>query len=133
MKISVPSKAIIVVADGKQAHYYSNVGTTDIKLEKMDDVTSTSATPHHAANLPSETSPGEKDEADFAAQLANTLYERFHNSNTKSLVIVADPQTLGQLRKSLHEEITKKLTGELNKTLTHASIDEIENSLRAAS
>ena len=42
------------------------------------------------------------------------------------MVIVAPPNTLGELRQELHLEVTQKVIGEVPKTLTNHPIDEIE-------
>ena len=112
---------------------FVNNGSGAIKLEKtaLDKGTANDDEPH-AANLPVETSPSEKREANFTAQLAHDLYHHVHQHNVKSVVLVADPHTLGQLRKALHSEVSDKVTGELHKTLTGASLNDIEHSLTAA-
>lgn len=131
MKFSVPTNALIVVADGTQASYFRNTGTSDIKLEKMPAL-APAANKSHAGSLPTETSPNEKGEANFAKHVAEDLYARVHQGGVKAVVLIADPQTLGQIRPNLHKEVTQLLTGELHKTLTHSSIADIESTLNKA-
>jgi protein required for attachment to host cells len=45
--------------------------------------------------------------------------------------LIADPKTLGEIRPQLHVETTKRITGELAKTLTNSTLDEIEKILKA--
>ena len=71
----------------------------------------------------------ETDEATFAKQLAKELYRRAHSGDFAALVLIADPQTLGQLRPTLHKEVQDRLLFEVGKTLTKASITEIQEAL----
>ncbi|MBM1311859.1 host attachment protein [Sulfitobacter mediterraneus] len=62
----------------------------------------------------------------FAHDLAGILYKQAHKGRFSKLVIVAPPNTLGELRQELHQEVTQKVIGEVPKTLTNHPIDEIE-------
>ena len=62
----------------------------------------------------------------FAADLADKLYERVHSGKMDRLVLVAPPKILGELRKSLHKEVSDRVVGEIDKTLTNHPVDEIE-------
>ncbi len=62
----------------------------------------------------------------FAHDLADILYKQVHKGRFSKLVIVAPPNTLGELRQELHQEVTQKVIGEVPKTLTNHPIDEIE-------
>lgn len=62
----------------------------------------------------------------FAHDLADILYKQAHKGRFSKLVIVAPPNTLGELRQELHQEVTQKVIVEVPKTLTNHPIDEIE-------
>lgn len=62
----------------------------------------------------------------FAAETADTLNRMALEDRFRSLVVVAPPRTLGELRRSYHEELVKRLVGEVPKNLTNAPLDEIE-------
>jgi len=62
----------------------------------------------------------------FAHDLADILYKQAHKGRFDKLVIVAPPNTLGELRQEMHQEVTQKVIGEVPKTLTNHPIDEIE-------
>ena len=132
MNFSVPHHAIIVIADGAHATFYRNIGASEIKLEKIDIFSSELKDNRGPARVPNETSPHEMHEANFAKHLADNLYKRLHDSKIEALILIADPQTLGQIRPHLHKEVTQRITGELHKTLTNAPIAEIEKILTAA-
>jgi protein required for attachment to host cells len=42
---------------------------------------------------------------------------------------IADKQTLGQIRPALHKEVRNRLVREIGKTLTKASVADIEKAL----
>lgn len=128
----IPHGAFIVVADGTRAHFYRNTGNEshialtsdgDLKPAHLDD-------DGPAGKSPPERSKQETDEATFAKQLANELYRRAQRGDFAALVLIADPQTLGQIRPSLHKEVRSRLVIEIAKTLTKASIADIQDALR---
>ena len=67
----------------------------------------------------------------FASDLADILYKQAHKGNFDSIVLVADPGTLGELRSELHQEVTDKVIGEISKTLTNHPIDDIEKIVKS--
>ncbi len=62
----------------------------------------------------------------FAAQTADLLKTRALRNDYDSLIVVAAPKTLGEIRKHYHSEVEKRLTGEISKDLTGHEISEIE-------
>jgi protein required for attachment to host cells len=65
----------------------------------------------------------------FADEIAERLYKMAHKGTFKKLVLVAQPQVLGEMRKKLHKEVADKVTGEVAKTLTNHTVPEIEKVL----
>ena len=82
-------------------------------------------------------SRGSMDETDFhqleedrfAAQTAEMLRNRALSNDFETLIIVAPPRTLGELRKHYHQEVSARLAGELAKDLTGHPIPQIEEAL----
>ena len=68
----------------------------------------------------------------FAAEAAEMLKERALRNDFESLVVVAPPKTLGELRRHYHKEVEKRLAGEVAKDLTNMPVDEIERALQEA-
>ncbi|WP_102107601.1 host attachment family protein [Oceaniglobus roseus] len=62
----------------------------------------------------------------FADDLAELLYKQAHRGKYDSLVLVAAPGVLGEIRDKMHQEVRQKVIGEVAKTLTNHSIDDIE-------
>ena len=128
-----PDKSFIVVADGAGAKFFRIPGNVD----KMTLVAEGFL---HPTNLEGEGPSGkgqpersrhETEEATFAKQLAKELYRRAHNNEFTSLILIADPQTLGQMRPLLHKEVVTRVTREIAKTLTKASNEDILKAIDA--
>ena len=127
----VPHRAFVVVADGTCARFFRNTGNES----KISLVADRDLKPAHlnddgpAGKSPPERSKHETDEATFAKQLANELYHRAQRGDFAALVLIADPQTLGQIRPSLHKEVQSRIICEIAKTLTKAPIADIQAAL----
>lgn len=63
----------------------------------------------------------------FADDLSDMLYKAAHEQKFETLVLVAPPVVLGDLRSKLHQEVTARVIGEIDKTLTNHPVDEIES------
>lgn len=68
----------------------------------------------------------------FAAEVAGLLREGALHNSFESLIVVAPPKTLGELRKHYHASVTERLAGELAKDLTDHPVPDIERALRDA-
>lgn len=127
----IPEGTLVVVADGEGARVFRNIGKGRALSLKQDALL-------EVQNLndegPSGVSPPEQtgqqiEEATFAKQLAQQINDGALKNQYTHLVLVADPQTLGQIRPQLHKEVLQRLHGELAKTLTNAPLEEIESAL----
>ena len=76
-----------------------------------------------------ETDYHQMEEDRFAAETADLLKKRALAQEFESLVIVAPPKTLGELRKHYHKEVADRLIGEVDKDLTGHPVDQIEKVL----
>jgi protein required for attachment to host cells len=47
-------------------------------------------------------------------------------------LIIADPKTLGEMRQHYHSELKSRVVGEIDKTLTGQTVNEIEKAIVAA-
>lgn len=65
----------------------------------------------------------------FAREIAERLYKMAHRGDYERLVIVAPPLVLGEMRKEFHKEVETRIAGEVPKTLTNHSVDDIEKIL----
>ena len=71
-------------------------------------------------------------EADrFAADVADLLNGRALADGFDALIVAAPPRTLGELRKHFRQEVSSRLTAEIDKDLTKHPVPEIEEILLA--
>ena len=127
----IPHNALVVVADGAGARLFRNSGQENKVTLTADGAFKPSRLLDDgpAGHRPPESSDQETNEATFAKQLAKELYRRAHSGDFTALVLVADPQTLGQIRPSLHKVVRDRLVAEVAKTLTKSSIADIQKVL----
>jgi protein required for attachment to host cells len=133
MSKTIPQDALVVVADGGKAILLRNTGTggalalsEERRLTLKDFVNDGPS----GAGLEDQ-SPHETGEATFAKQLAKTLDKMFDQNAFKSVVLIADPHTLGQLRDALHKNVDKAVAFTLSKDYTNHSVKQITESLAA--
>lgn len=74
----------------------------------------------------------QQEEDRFAAEVAAILKREAEAGSFASLIVVAPPRTLGELRKHYHVSVTQKLAGEIDKDLTGHTIPDIEKALVSA-
>ena len=131
MSKPIPEDALIVVADGGKAILLRNVGARGelvLSEERRLTLKDFSDDGPSGAGL-QEQSPHEIGEATFAKQLAKTLSKMFDQNQFKAVVLIADPQTLGQLRDAVHKNVEKAIAFTLSKDYTNHSITEISEAL----
>ena len=140
--MQVPHNSYVLVADGKKMLFFRNEGdgeypNLEVERKEVQDNPATrdqktagagrafpsSGPGHHAY---SETDFHQLEEDRFAAEAAEMLKERALRNDFDSLIVVAPPRTLGELRKHYHKEVEKRLVGEIAKDLTGHPVDQIE-------
>lgn len=67
----------------------------------------------------------------FASEISDMLYKRAHRGAFETLVLVASPNILGELRGNLHSEVAQKVVFEIPKTLTNHALDDIERIVKS--
>lgn len=131
MSNAIPAQALIVVADGGKATLYRNTGTSaEVTLteeRKLSPKDAAIGTP--SGNRPGDQTAHQAEEAVFAKQLANVLHTMYDKNDYKDLVIIADAQTLGQLRDAMHKTVEKAVVKSMSKDYTNSSLKEIEKAL----
>jgi protein required for attachment to host cells len=80
----------------------------------------------------SETDFHQQQEDDFAHQAADMLKRKALANEFETLVVVAPPKLLGELRKHYHKEVERRIVGEVAKDLTGVPVPEIEKILQSA-
>lgn len=130
----IPNDALIVVADGRGAKLFRNTGSAEKLALKLDSLLLPKDLEDDgpSGSRPEEQTPNQTDEATFAKQLANKLNALSQSKSYVSLVLIADPQSLGQIRGVLHDSVKNKILLSLNKDLTNHTLNGIEAVLRNA-
>ena len=72
-----------------------------------------------SGSRPEEQTPRQTDEATFAKQLAEAIYKMKQDGKFEKLVVVADSQTLGQIRDAMHKTVRDSIVLTLAKDLTN--------------
>ena len=143
----VPHNSFILVADGKKSLFFRNEGDGEFPNlvverkdihespkdgdQKSDAAGAAPTVMGNARAAMSETDFHQLEEDRFAAEAAEMLKERALRNDFESLVIVAPPKTLGELRKHYHKEVERRIAGEIAKDLTGHPVEEIERILSA--
>ena len=136
----------ILVADGARARILANegpgkgladaldrdfIGTNEMMREMVSDKPGrgqeSAMTARHAMEPPTEWHRFEKQQ--FAKRMAEILEKAAKAKAFDRLVLVAPPQALGDLRAQLGRHAKDKVTGELDKDLTHVSLPDLHQHL----
>lgn len=128
---NIPAGTLVVVADGRGARVFRNIGGDQaLTLQQQDLLELMNANDDGPAGMLPPESGGEAiDEATFAKQLALRLNAGALKNEYTHLVLMADPQTLGRMRPLLHQETRQRMIGELARTLTNSPLEDIERAL----
>jgi len=143
--IPVPHDAIVFVGDGRKALFLRNHGDEkfiNLRTERVfvdrNPPTREQGTDKPGRSFSSigkirsaveQTDWHDLEEHRFARTVADALEKFVREANIKSLVIVAPPRTLADLRNSFHDSIKQRIIIEIDKDLTKQPLDEIEKHL----
>lgn len=142
----LPHNSLVLVADGRKRMLLRNVGDATHPNLSVEQHDAEDNPPHsdqatdQAGNASSVRMSGgawgrgnmeevdfqQQAEDRFAADTADTLNKYALEGAFDSLIVIAPPKTLGELRKHYHAEVSARLTAEISKTLTSHPIPEIE-------
>lgn len=141
-QMQVPHNSFVLVADGQKMLFFRNEGDNEFPnlmveaKEVQDNPADRDQKTDGPGQAPNSARPGassmeevdfhQQEEDRFAAEAADMLKTRALDNNFDSLIVVAPPKTLGELRKHYHKEVEKRLIGEIAKDLTGHPVDEIE-------
>ena len=145
--MQIPPDSVVLVADGRKTLFFRNEGDAafpNLRVERKEihenpaHHEQASDTAGQAMNVigghggtMGEVDFHQLEEDRFAADTAELLKARALGGEFESLVVVAPPKTLGELRKHYHKEVEKRLVAEVPKDLTNVPVEEIELILQA--
>lgn len=127
----------VAVVDGVRFLLMRNTGTqaepalSEASEPDVTDMGESGASGHHDTNAKSD-DHRTQDKLDHAAQVANWLNVQVLRNDIEHLLIVADPDTMGEMRRHLHKKTQDVLVGELVKQLTGMPGPAILKALEAA-
>jgi protein required for attachment to host cells len=132
----LPENTVIAVADGEKLNLFQNEGdASNIKLRALPepevDSSKISSGGRHSSSA-ANPDDSQQEEDGFGKGVAEMLNKQVLDGKIKSLVIIAAPRTLGELRKGYHKSLSEVLLGEIDKDLTGHSVQDIEKVLAAA-
>jgi protein required for attachment to host cells len=139
--MNIPADALVLVGDGRKALFLRNRGTpanpelvVESEVEQDNPPAREQGTDRpgrkYANDGVSRSAIEEPDqhqraEQQFAVRIADTLYQMGHAQKFQSLVVVAPPKMLGDLRDALHPEVTQRIVCEIPKDLTAHPLPEL--------
>ncbi|MHC3128112.1 AtsE [Brevundimonas sp. GN22] len=131
----LPSNALVAVVDGEKLALFRNGGSaTEIQLKAIESPQLEDRVVGSAGRNSSDANPDNDTQAEdgFAMSVAQALNNWALKNKFDKLVVIAAPKTMGELRKHWHKEVQGAIVGEITKTLTNASTDDIIRSIEAA-
>ncbi|VDS09045.1 Protein required for attachment to host cells [Paracoccus haematequi] len=124
----LPHNALVVVADGHSARLFRNTAKHGLELTETEQLTLASLNRPKAGDAIPDVVPGDDPDL-FAAQLADHLNAMVLKHKVDDIAVIADPSTLGVLRKRYHKELQFRLRKEVTKNLSNSDLRAIEDAL----
>ena len=135
--MKLPKNAVVAVADGELLNLYRNAGDENAPaltaMPSADVSTTNKGSGNRHQNSSANPSDSQQEEDSFAAGIAGLLNKEVLDGRVDSLIVIAAPRTLGELRKHYHKALEAKLVGEVSKDLTGHSVSDIQKAIAAAS
>jgi protein required for attachment to host cells len=135
-QMKIPKGATIAVADGEILNLFRNDGdeTSPSLSATPGPLISTENKGSGGRHQSSSANPSDsqQDEDSFAAGTVAMLNKRVLDGKISSLIVVAAPRTLGELRKHYHKGLSAILVGEIAKDLTGHSVADVAKTIAAA-
>mgnify|MGYP000630998972 CR=1 FL=1 len=132
--MKVPHKAHVALVDGTRFLVLRNVGPIfEPKLSVLEepslDPSNYSAAVRNQDDASQLKGKTDLDELAHAAAAAEWLNAKAIAGTFEDLVVIADPKTLGEMRRHYHPELVKRLAAEVDKALAHEPLDKVEKVL----
>ena len=133
----LPSNAHVAIVDGENFTVMRNTGQPlEPKLgsaEKPDlSATNYSAGGKHQDNAGQQLGRTDLEELAHGAAATEWLNAKAIAGDISDILVIADPKTLGEMRRHYHGELKKRLVGEIDKTMTGEPTDRIEQAIANA-
>jgi protein required for attachment to host cells len=145
-KLQIPHEALVFVGDGQKALFLRNAGDEkfpNLKTERViveeDPPTreqgtdrpgrafKRAGTNYRSGMATTDWHALEKHR--FAQHIAGTVAKLVHEGKADTLIVVAPPRTLAELRAAFPADVKARIIAEIDKDLTNHPVDEIEKHL----
>jgi protein required for attachment to host cells len=134
--MKLPAESHVAVIDGERFLLMRNGGTTaepTLEAVAKPSVPETNKSAGQHDHEGAHRNGGEPlDRAAHAAGVAQWLNKAVLDHKIERLLVIADPSSLGELRRHYHKETEAALIGELDKQLTGMPVPEILKAIEAA-
>ena len=135
--MKLPHNAHVALVDGETFTVMRNGGQIfEPKLEQAErpdlSATNFSAGVKHQDDIGQRKGETDLNELAHGAAAAEWLNAKAISGEITDVLVIADPKTLGEMRRHYHTELEKRLVGEIDKTLTGEPTDRIEKAIAAA-
>lgn len=121
---------LVAVTDGESLRLFHNKGhEPHLDLIEVEDPVLEMAHAGSGARHRSSTANPDQSrlrEDDFAASIANYLNDQARGKAYEHILVIADPRTLGEMRKHYQPSLSAKLTGEIGKDFVKHSVEAIK-------
>jgi protein required for attachment to host cells len=145
-KLEIPHDAFVFVGDGRKALFLRNAGDERFPNFRAERVFVDENPPTHeqgsdrpgrafkraGTNLRSgveDTDWHELEQHRFIHRVAATMERLVRERKVKTLIVVAPPRTLADLRVAFHSDVKSRIIAEIDKDLTKHPVHEIEKHL----
>jgi len=135
--MKIPHMAHVALVDGERFVLMRNIGQMfEPKLEHVAqpslEPSNFSAGVRHQDQAGQRTGSTDLNELAHGAAAAEWLNQKALANEIEHLVVVADPKTLGEMRRHYHKELQARIVAELDKALANEPTAQIEKALAAA-
>jgi protein required for attachment to host cells len=145
--MKIEHAAWVLIADSEKFQVFENHGdqeVIDLRVRKYDETPNPPTreqgsdrpgrfpSPHGQSSAVADTDWHVLQKKTAAKDLADKVNKWSEKGDFKSLVLIADPKTLGVMRSHLNTSVSDKILSEIPKDLTHHTVDDIERLLDAA-
>ena len=132
-----PHKAHVALVDGNRFVVLRNNGQIfEPKLEMVEepdlDPTNFSAGVKHQDSAGQRKGETDLNELAHAAAATEWLNAKAIANAIDDVIVIADPKTLGEMRRHYHVELEKRIVGELDKAIANEPIPAIEKAIANA-
>ena len=132
-----PHNAHVALVDGERFVLLRNTGQLfEPKLTKVSEpeleATNFSAGVRHQDDAGQKNGNTDLNELAHAAAVTQWLNAKAMAGDIEQLLVIADPKTLGEMRRHYHKELQQRLIGELDKALTGEPLARVEKAIADA-